>query len=100
MKPGVHTTPTVVVFAVSGVRSGLPRETRRIPWLLPPVRRSWKPVDVTPAGWYRSFMFGARKSDEWVLRNRTESTICQLSPIFQESPASKFEYLARRPARL
>ena len=39
-------------------------------------------------------------SDDKVLRNRTESTTCQLSPIFQDSTASKVEYLVQRPARL
>ena len=47
---GVNTMPAVNDFAVSGVRSGLPRVTRRWPWLLPPVSRSWNPVELRPWG--------------------------------------------------
>jgi hypothetical protein len=39
-------------------------------------------------------------SDDSVLRNRTESTICQLRPSFQDSTASKVEYFVQRYARL
>ena len=39
-------------------------------------------------------------SDDKVLRIRIESMICQLSPTFQDSTASKVEYLVQRPARL
>ena len=36
-------------------------------------------------------------SDDSVLRNRSESLTCQLSPIFQDSTASNSEYLVQRP---
>src|SRR5881396_3851870 len=95
-KLGVRTTPAVRVRPSSGVRFRLPRDTRRVPWELPPVSRSLNPVELTPAGWNSSLRFGARISDESVPRKRTESTTCQLSPIFQDSTASKVEYLVQR----
>src|SRR5581483_319371 len=98
MNEGVSTIPAVTVRAFSGVRLGLPLETsRRL--LLPPVRRSVKPVDETPDGWKRSLRLGALISTDEVPRKRIASLKCQSRPAFQDLTAPKDEYLVWRPAR-